>query len=70
QMGKNPVAAHIWKLGIHGNELAAYLVNSSHWVGIYINPDVNHPTDADNEHTFSNAVALKRCKYYDIPLSY
>lgn len=68
--GKSEVAKRVWELGNHGNELAAYLVNSNDWTGIYINPDVYHPSDADNEHTFSNVVALKRCTYYKVPLTY
>lgn len=70
QVGNKTAAKKIWSLGTHGNELASYLVDQHNWKGVYINPDVNHPTDSDSEHTYSNYLANKTCKYYKIPLSY
>lgn len=70
ETGKNEAAKQVWKLGQHGNELATYLVNSHNWLGVYINPDVFHPTDKDDEHTYSHLIAQKKCTYYKIPLSY
>lgn len=60
----------MWKLGQHGTELAAYLVNQHRWKGIYINPDINHPLDADSEHAYTSYLASKTCRYYKIPLEY
>ncbi|MGD8782902.1 MAG: hypothetical protein PVG75_00615 [Thioalkalispiraceae bacterium] len=70
QTGNKEAAKKVWSLGQHGNELAAYLVNQHNWKGIYINPDVNHPKDRSDEHTYSNYLANRSCKYYKIPLSY
>ncbi|MFC1749685.1 hypothetical protein ACFL2V_12865 [Pseudomonadota bacterium] len=67
----NPAAAKkVWKLGKHGTELAKYLVESHNWKGVYINPDVIHPADGDDEHAFTSHLASKTCKYYKIPLEY
>ena len=64
-------AAKIAKLGEYGTKLAAHLVNTHKWTGIYYNPDVNHPRDGNLEHTYSyyKKVVLSK-QYYKIPISY
>ena len=70
QLGKEDAANKTWKVGSKGTDLAKYLVNSHNWKGIYINPDINHPEDANSEHTYTSHLATKVCKYYKIPLEY
>jgi hypothetical protein len=70
KIGNDEAARKSWSLGKHGTELAAYLVNTHRWEGVYINPDVNHPLDADSEHSFTSYLASKKCEYYKIPLEY
>ncbi|MBI3898982.1 MAG: hypothetical protein HY308_11905 [Gammaproteobacteria bacterium] len=70
KMGNAEAARRAWALGKYGNKLAAYLVNQHHWKGIYINPDVNHPRDANTEHTFSALTTERSCQYYGVPISY
>jgi hypothetical protein len=69
-IGDTDAAKRSWHLGSHGTKLAEYLVRNHNWKGIYVNPDINHPLDADMEHVFSNHIASKQCKYYNIPLEY
>lgn len=68
--GDPQAAKAVWRLGEHGTELAVYLVEHHRWSGVYINPDVNHPLDADSEHSYSHQLALETCNYYRIPLDY
>ena len=68
--GDAKAAKHVWRLGKHGTELGTYLVKRHGWKGVYINPDVMHPKDADSEHSFSHHLAVKNCRYYQIPLKY
>jgi hypothetical protein len=63
-------AKKVRQLGKHGTELAEYLVKTHKWKGVYINPDVKHPLDADTEHSFSHHLAVSTCLYYQIPLEY
>ncbi len=63
-------AKKAWSLGKHGTELAAYLVNSHRWQGVYVNPDTVHPADANSEHAFSSIVVSKSCTYYKIPMAF
>lgn len=69
--GDKASAAKVATLGTYGTKLAAYLVNTHKWTGIYYNPDVNHPRDGDLEHAYSyyKKVVLSK-KYYNIPISY
>ena len=69
-IGNDDAAKKSWSLGKFGTELAKYLVDIHSWKGIYINPDVNHPSDSDSEHSYSHHLALKKCEYYKIPLDY
>jgi hypothetical protein len=69
-VGNHEAAQKSWSLGKKGTELAKYLVTIQRWKGIYINPDVNHPLDADSEHAYTNYLASKKCTYYNIPLQY
>jgi hypothetical protein len=69
-IGNEKAAKKAWSLGQRGTELAAWLVNDHGWKGIYINPDVVHPTDKDSEHSYSHHLANKTCRYYKIPLHY
>jgi hypothetical protein len=69
--GNKAAADKVVKLGQYGTALAAYLVNSQKWKGVYYNPDVNHPRDGQLEHPFSYyKKALLSKKYYDIPISH
>lgn len=68
--GDGESAKQVRRLGRHGTEVAEYLVKRHKWRGVYINPDVNHPLDADSEHSFSHHLAIKTCLYYRIPLEY
>jgi hypothetical protein len=69
--GDTAAASEVGKLGKHGTKLAAYLVNTHKWVGIYYNPDVNHPRDGDVEHPYSyRKKTLLSRQYFDIPISY
>lgn len=70
QLGKDSAAQKVRQLGKHGNELSRYLVNTHQWSGIYINPDVKHPIDADPEHAWSDHVVKKTCTYFSIPIKY
>ncbi|MEJ2455372.1 MAG: hypothetical protein P8103_14620 [Candidatus Thiodiazotropha sp.] len=70
KVGSDKAAKEVWELGGKGTELASYLVGQHHWKGVYLNPDVNHPLDADSEHSYSYHLALKTCTYYRIPLDY
>lgn len=63
-------AKKVWAVGSKGTDLAKYLVKHKSWKGVYINPDVNHPTDSNDEHTYTAIIAAKRCEYYRIPLAY
>jgi hypothetical protein len=69
--GDKVAAEEVVKLGEYGTKLAAYLVNSHYWTGIYYNPDVSHPRDGDVEHPYSyyKKVVLSK-QYYTIPISY
>ena len=69
-LGNEVAAKNVRNLGAYGTELAKYLVDKHAWTGIYINPDVIQPFDADPEHTYTNALVTKTCKYYKIPLGY
>lgn len=69
-IGNEDAAKKSWSLGKHGTELAKYLVETHNWKGVYINPDVVHPSDGDDEHAFTSHLASKTCKYYKIPLEY
>lgn len=69
-IGDDKAARHVWTLGEHGTDLAAYLVNKHGWKGVYINPDVNHPLDEGSEHSYTHYLAVKTCAYYKIPLQY
>jgi len=57
-------------LGAYGTKLANYLVEEQNFKAIYINPDIYHPNDSDEEHTYSAYVARNKCTYYDIKLKY
>lgn len=46
------------------------LVTQKNWVGIYVNPDVVHPRDSMDEHTFTYYIANKYCHYHNIPVKY
>ncbi|MCI5146156.1 MAG: hypothetical protein D3923_11660 [Candidatus Electrothrix sp. AR3] len=70
QLKDDKAADRTWQLGKHGTELAQYLVKKHGWKGIYVNPDAKHPLDADEEHTYTSIIAIKKKKYYDIPLEY
>lgn len=69
-VGDENSAKRVWALGKKGSELAQYLVNQHGWSGIYINPDLKHPLDADAEHVYTGVLAEKKCQYYGIPLSF
>jgi hypothetical protein len=69
-IGDAASAKKSWSLGQRGTELAAYLVNSHGWKGVYVNPDTVHPIDANAEHTYTNALVAKTCEYYKIPMAY
>ena len=61
-------AAKIAKLGEYGTKLAAHLVNTHKWTGIYYNPDVNHPRDGNLEHAYSYYLNVAR-KFSNSPES-
>lgn len=69
-IGDESSAKRVWSLGKKGSELAQYLVNQHGWRGIYINPDLKHPLDADAEHVYTGILAEQKCLYYGIPLSF
>jgi len=68
--GNDKAVNKAWTMGQRGTELASWLVDDHNWKGVYINPDVNHPTDKDSEHSYSNYLADKTCRYYKIPLHF
>jgi len=70
KVGDPGAAKEVASLGTYGTRLAAYLVVKKSWKGIYINPDENHPADADPEHVYSSVLAQRSCRDYDIPLTY
>jgi hypothetical protein len=70
QVGDDATARKVQQLGKHGNELSRYLVTTHRWLGIYINPDVKHPIDADPEHVWSDHVVNKTCTYFSVPIKY
>jgi hypothetical protein len=69
-VGDPAAAKKVWSLGKYGTQLAAYLVNTHRWKGVYVNPDTVHPVDADPEHNYTNTVVTKKCVYYKIPMAY
>jgi hypothetical protein len=68
QTGRRNVSKRVGALGERGTELAAYLTTLG-WKAHYWNPDVNNPSDNDQEHPFSYKLGLKTGKYYGVPLS-
>lgn len=76
QVGLTQRASAVWTDGkdpngkFKGTILAQKLVKYHNWVGIYINPDVVHPVDADKEHNFTNHIVNKTCAYHRIPVKY
>ncbi|WP_444928677.1 hypothetical protein ACJJIF_12455 [Microbulbifer sp. SSSA002] len=70
KLENNKASKKVWTIGGKGTDLAKYLVDFHSWKGIYINPDSQHPVDADPEHTYTSHLAKKTCKYYQIPLEY
>ena len=73
QKGNNKAASRVRHLGKHGTDLAKYLVNTHSWVGVYFNPDTNHPVDARDEHNFTYYKVNNKkshCRYYGIPVSF
>ncbi|WP_223669337.1 hypothetical protein [Kangiella shandongensis] len=68
--GNTEAAKQVWLKGSKGTNLARYLVDNHNWKGIYINPDVSHPKDKSDEHTYTAVIANKKCEYYRIPVSY
>ncbi len=53
-----------------GSVLGKKLVTKKNWVGIYVNPDVVHPRDAAEEHTYTYFTANRHCHYHHIPVKY
>jgi len=70
QVGDVATASEVWKKGSKGSTLSSCLVKDKGWSGIYINPDVAHPSDSDAEHVYSNYMADTHCTYYAIPIKY
>ncbi len=70
QMGNPSAGKKAFNVGAKGTNLAKYLVNTHGWKGIYINPDVKHPFDASDEHTYSYHIVNKKCTYYGVPVNY
>lgn len=77
--GNTAFAKDIWTYGkdpqdpgkrFKGSVLGRKLVSQKKWVGIYVNPDVVHPRDASDEHTFTYYTANKYCHYHSIPVQY
>jgi hypothetical protein len=77
--GDMAFARDIWTYGkdpndpgkrFKGSILGRKLVSEKKWVGIYVNPDVVHPRDASDEHTFTYFTANKHCHYHRIPVQY
>jgi hypothetical protein len=71
QTGDKAAAEQVANLGRYGTKLAAYLVKTHQWKGVYYNPDVNHPSDGQLEHPYSYFKKANLSKvYYDIPISH
>lgn len=77
--GDTAFAKEIWTYGkdpddagkrFKGSILGRKLVIEKKWVGIYVNPDVVHPRDASDEHTFTYFTANRHCHYHRIPVKY
>ena len=66
----NEAAYQVKTLGAYGTKLAKYLVEEQNFKAIYINPDITHPKDGDEEHTYSAHIAHAKCNYYDVPIKY
>jgi len=69
-IGDSAAKTQVRQLGQYGTKLASYLVNTKKWVGIHINPDEYHPDDGEQEHPYSSYIARKKCRYYNIPMTY
>lgn len=68
QMGQKSIADQVYKKRTMGTELAKYL-QSIGWKAVYWNPDVKNPSDRQNEHPYTYAVASKSSTYYGIPVA-
>ena len=75
--GDKKFAKDIWTYGkdpsdfqkrLKGSVLGKKLVILKNWVGIYMNPDVVHPRDGSDEHTYTNFTVNKNCHYHQIPV--
>lgn len=64
-VGRKNVARQVGSLGAYGTKLAKYLQGLG-WVGVYWNPDTNHPRDGDVEHPYAYGKAAKLRVYYGI----
>lgn len=53
-----------------GTNIAEYLVESLGWKGIYITPDMYHPTGNFDEHAAVYRKLSNKCLYYSIPISF
>ncbi len=54
--------------GFKGIELFKALQEQLDWEGVYFNPDVGHPSDADDEHPYSAYIAEKKGTYYGLDI--
>lgn len=77
--GDKKFSKEIWTYGkdpadpqkrFKGSILGRKLVTEKNWVGIYVNPDVVHPRDGSEEHTFTHFTVNKQCHYHHIPVKY
>lgn len=65
--GLNRVVA---KHDAKGTSIAEYLVESLGWKGVYVTPDMYHPTGNFDEHAAVYRKLSSKCLYYSIPISF
>lgn len=52
----------------YGDVFVKKMIKLHNWSSIYLSPDKFHPTDGDKEHPHTTYLAMRFCKYHDIPV--